>query len=1058
MTIRLFVLPFLVSAAAAAPLTVRDTTEATALTTGLTIIKGSIDLPRKGFWSVRNTYRDQDGLIEVYLRNNDQPAANDGERSAKLKDRAATQNRRSKLQRIYWACRRHAQDGANNKDRGLGNGLAPETLAGLKDWNGTIDVEQTAGIHLMPAVRMFKEVEGNMIHVEERATLLIDTTPAIDDGKHWIFDNHGRAEREEIDTARMKALGLTITPKAKSHLASLANLPDHITYGIYARRNGNPAVATFTLHNDATKQSLQATWDTRRADQGDQAIPRAWAGARLDHLSVGLISDASALPHWATTLTDQYALDNDYSIANPNDNRRRPQRSASAMSIIGGRAAIRETLQLQNITVDDKESQVPSIPVAEIPGVEITAHPFEEMLDGQPGGSLPLADWIPHDHFLLYLPKPEKIFPLLDSSSGFLFNSGTTVTGRSGSHQIKNRYLESFGVSELLMRRFLETGAIKEAAATIPDLFFIDGTEMSVVLRTGNPLLTTTALAIVGIPPGNGTTVKKNSHGEPVYWVRQGNILIISTHQDEVDAILAAKKDGTGLGQSHELRYMLTQVPLTGETVAYTYLSDPFIRKLVGPATKIGQLRRLHARADLEAASAAALLAKFDGLDAKATSLEHLAEHDYLRPAHTATDRTLRDDLVSTSATYGSPRRMHSLNREPVDLVSPEEREAYNEYLTNYNRFWRRFFDPIAIRYEQKPGGRHALETFILPLIDNSLYGGIRQAVSADDKPLPVPVIEPTPIGILSVNLNDEAWLGMIEEFSDTLTEAIGLDGTILDLLGPDIHLALHDADPIIHIGNGELAGMLGQFRGTDSSEMLGISALVSMLTRPSSIYIGLSDPDEVRRILTDSSWDDAYRNSIFNFADGSLSKITGKDQWIYRISIEDIITLRYGIEIQDRYLVINNLPFSNHLKVTGTEPAANGAAALQLNPAACVAQAPSLYSSAAQANRSAAKLGAACLLPIVLAGTDDTADAAEAHARIFGFTPVHPGVGSWSWAPEQSEITSSTYGSFWTNHQPAFDPDDPKTGIFRKVSRADLAMQFEEDGLRTTVTWRTRK
>ena len=79
------------------------------------------------------------------------------------------------------------------------------------------------------------------------------------------------------------------------------------------------------------------------------------------------------------------------------------------------------------------------------------------------------------------------------------------------------------------------------------------------------------------------------------------------------------------------------------------------------------------------------------------------------------------------------------------------------------------------------------------------------------------------------------------------------------------MHIALHDADPIIQIGNGELAGMLGQFGGSDGAEIMGISALVSMLTRPSSIHIGLSDPDEARRILMNSSWDDGGGSSIFD-------------------------------------------------------------------------------------------------------------------------------------------------------------------------------------------------
>jgi hypothetical protein len=1051
MNIRHFLFLPLLASAAAEPLTIRDTSETTSQTTDLTIVKGSVDLPRKGSWTARKLCDHQGGLTEIYLFNDDDPSANDGRRSAQLKDRAATQDRSGQIRSIYWNCRAFAEEG---------DGLAPNALIGLKNryGRGEVSAKDAAGIHLMPGIRILKKVDDKMVRVDKAETLLIDLTPVIDDGKHWILDSQGRARREEIDSARMKALGLTVRPQAKSHLTRLGTARPTITYTVMARRTGAADTSTFTVDNITTKASLEVTWDTQDPAKGDQSLCSEWAKLRLDYLRPSLIADASAIPHWATTITDQYGLDNDYTLRDDNDNRRRPQRSASAMGVIGGRAAIRETLQLQNIAVDDKKSTVPSIPVDELAGVEVAAHPFEEMLGGKPGGSLPLADWIPQDHFFLYLPKPKKLFTLLDSSSAFLFKSGATLTGHSGSHQIKDRYLESFGVSEELMRRFLDTGAIKEAAATVPDLFFIDGTEISIVMRTGNPLLTTAALALIGVPPGDGATVKKNKHGESVHWVRQGNILIISTHQDEVDAILAAKKDGTGLGQSQELRYMLTQVPVTTETVAYTYLSDPFIRNLVGPATKIGQLRRLHARADLESASAAALLAKFDGREAKATDLAYLSTHEYLRPAHTATDRTLGTDLVSVSEIYGTPRRMHSLTREPVDLISPTEKDAYAEYLTNYNRFWRRFFDPIAIRYEQKPGGQHELETFILPLIENSLYSGIRQAVSSNDNPLPVPVIEPTPVAVLSVNLNDEAWVGMIEEFSDSLTETLGLDGSVLDLLGPDIHVALHDADPIISIGNGELAGMFSQFSGMGNSEMFGISTIISMLTRPCSVHIGLSDPAEVRRILTRSSWDNTRGGNIMDFADGSLAKITGKDKWIYRISIEGIITLRFGIEVQDRYLVINNLPFSNEVTVTGNAPASNGAVALRLNPGACVIQAPALYSSAAEANRSATKIGAACLLPMILAGNEDIDAAREQHARIFGFTPVHPGTGTWSWNADHSELVSSTYASLRTNHQPEFDPEDTDTGIFRKVSRADFAMQFEEDGLRTTVTWKTRK
>ena len=1046
----LWFLLFISGTVTAAP-AVRDTTEITTATTGLTIVKGSIDLPRNGNWTARDIYGSHGNLTEIFLfKNRDQAAQDEGERSAKLKDRAAVKKRNYEIQRLYWVCRNFAKEG---------DGLAPDKLVGLEYYGDTIGEKEAAGFHFFSGVRMKEKVGDSMRDVKKSEPLLIDTTPAIDDGKHWVVDNLGEASRQTIDHPRMKALGLTIKPQAKSHLEKAGNRRTTVTYDIYARRTGAAKISTVSLLNHTTNATIDATWDTRDAAEADQSLEKTWAGIRLSYLGCSLFADASAFPHWATSLIDQYGIDNFYALRNNRENnRRRTPRSASAMGVIGGRAAIRETLQLQNISAGTDKNRIPSIPVTDIKGIEIKAHPFKEMLGDQPGGSLPLADWIPADHFFLYLPQPKKLFPLLDSSSGFLFQSGSTVTGRSGAYGIKDRYLESFGVPEKVMRRFLETGAIREIAATVPDLFFIDGTEISIVMKTGRPVLTRAALAIIGVPSGDGTTVKKNRHGEPVYWVRRDDILIISTHSKEVDAILAAKKEGAGLGQSHELRYMLTQVPLTAETVAYTYLSDPFIRKLVSPATKIGQLRRLHARADLEAAAAAALLAKFDGLDAAATDLDHLLTHKYLRRAHTATDRTLTPGFICKSETYGTPRRMSSLVRRPVELVSPAEQHAYGEYLTNYNRYWRRFFDPIAIRYEQQGDGQHTLETFILPLIENSLYNSISGKLTHLDEPLPVPVIEPAPVAMLSINLNDNAWLETIEEHSETITRTFGFNGEVLDYLGPDIHVALHDADPLATIGSGELAGLFGQFSGIDSTEMFQISTIISILTRPCSIHIGLSEPDEVKRVLTASSMTHLDTGRIFGFARGSMARVTGHDKWIYRISIEDIITMRLGIEVQGRYLVINNQPFSNQVKVTGSKPAANGAAALRLDPGACVHQAPTLYASAMEANRSAARTGAACLLPIILAGVDDIDMAGKQHMELFGFRPDHPGSGSWSWSADKSGIVSSTFGTLWANHQPPYDPEDTSISILRNVSHTDLSMQFEQDGLRTTVTWRTKK
>ena len=659
---------------------------------------------------------------------------------------------------------------------------------------------------------------------------------------------------------------------------------------------------------------------------------------------------------------------------------------------------------------------------------------------------------------MAYLPQPEKIFSVLGGGSDFIFNAGSNMTGRSASYLLQDRYRESLGLSEDLMKRFLNSGAIEEIAVTVPDLFLIDGTEMSVVMRTGKPLLTTAALALIGVPPGDGQTVKKNRHGAAVYWLRRGDILIVSTNASELKALVEAKESGTGLGQSAELRYMLTQVPVTDETVVYSYFSDPFIRHVVGPQAKIGQLRRLLARAELEEASAGSLLAKFDGHGTNAaTDLPLLQERGYIQRPVFANDVRLDQQSLSHSELYGSPARMNSLTDLDLERVSAQEKKAYDEYLDQYERYWRRYFDPIAVRYEQKGDGQHELETFILPLIENSLYGALRQFLPGPEEqiPLRVPVMEPQPIALVSCNLNESAWLGALEGFGDEFSQLLGLDPALLDLIGPDVHLAMQDADPIITLGNGELEGMLGNFGG-DRSEMMWVTVLVSVITRPCTLHIGLEDPDKVRKLLSQMAWSAPGNRDIGGFGSGSLYQITGEERWIYKYSLEDIITLRFGIEVQDRYLVINNLPFSNQVKVTGSKRAPNGAAYVELNPAACMKQLPALFTSAAENLRGNTISGAACLMPLLAAGAE-IESAQRRHRELFGFAPVHPGGGSWHWDPHHGPV-SSLYGSAWNQRQPGFDPNNKAVGLLQGISNVNIGMQFEQDGLRSKVRWTTKQ
>src|SRR6266536_2644266 len=104
---------------------------------------------------------------------------------------------------------------------------------------------------------------------------------------------------------------------------------------------------------------------------------------------------------------------------------------------------------------------------------------------------------------------------------------------------------------------------------------------------------------------------KLSGRGVPRSGPGRGDLLLVSTSRAELQAIAAV--GGASLGRSAEFRYMLTQLPLKKDTRALIYFSDPFIRRMVGPAVKIGQLRRMRARAEMEMITAGALLYTLDG-------------------------------------------------------------------------------------------------------------------------------------------------------------------------------------------------------------------------------------------------------------------------------------------------------------------------------------------------------------------------------------------------------------------------------------------------------------
>src|SRR5262249_49745845 len=101
----------------------------------------------------------------------------------------------------------------------------------------------------------------------------------------------------------------------------------------------------------------------------------------------------------------------------------------------------------------------------------------------------------------------------------------------------------------------------------------------------------------------------------------------------------------------------------------------------------------------------------------------------------------------------------------PIDKVTATESGEYERFRLEYLGLWRQFFDPIGMRVALRDG-QVKLETYILPLIENTAYNRLRQVTGEKSIPFdPSSLSDKTLLQYmlrLSAGAGDrEAWLGM---------------------------------------------------------------------------------------------------------------------------------------------------------------------------------------------------------------------------------------------------------------------------------------------------------
>jgi len=495
-------------------------------------------------------------------------------------------------------------------------------------------------------------------------------------------------------------------------------------------------------------------------------------------------------------------IENEWNIGNPDDLRNHLYDTAT------GARAIQESLQVDRMLRASTTSESRTIDIASVEGVQTKSHPFKEMMAGKEPKFSDLAKVVPADQYMLRFTSPAKLQELADFAQQWGASVLESPEVGSADAGLRSRYQKQLCLPSTVLTKVLGPALVKELAITGSDPFFREGTDVTVIFDAVSPDLLKTALdqhwkAAAAENPGadtkpegqNGST--SGVSGQPVekivtadrtvsaYRTVSGNLVIYSNSRSALHRILGThKKPDTSLASADDFRYMRTVWPQTPEAEdGFLYLSDAFIRRLTGPATKIKEKRRIEAYGSMRMVLNAAMLHGYVYGPGKVPTLEELTTAGLLDKAALASEGDISwqpQSIAISNSIYGRPQYMTPLADLSIDKITKTEQDEYVRFRDRYQQYWRRYFDPIGVRI--KVDRTISMEAYILPLIEETHYQDLKRLTGDKPQKFDLSQITTATLGRWQVSLDMEA--REVKDARQMVGSMFGKDSTLTDWIG----------------------------------------------------------------------------------------------------------------------------------------------------------------------------------------------------------------------------------------------------------------------------------
>jgi hypothetical protein len=508
------------------------------------------------------------------------------------------------------------------------------------------------------------------------------------------------------------------------------------------------------------------------------------------------------------------------------------------------------------------------------------------------------------------------------------------------------------------------------------------------------------------------------------------------------------------------------------------FLSDPFIRQLVGPASKIKEKRRLEGLTGITMATNAALWHAWQtgkppaDLNA-ALATAALTPADLATPDQPAITWDAGRQLAAGDR-YNTLHFATPLAELPIDRISREEEQDYNQFRLQYLGLWRQHFDPVGMRFRIR-NGDVGVETFILPLVRSTEYGELRRQTGGGTIPLDQSPPTAKTVGQLLTHIAPD------NPLRHELTTGLNALGVAkgAQWLGNWAVIRFDDSPMYAKLAALYERGRIG---GENIDEMVEV-----VFQMPVTLGVQIRNPLVFAGVLT------ALRTAMLNALPGAVTweplepdykgvkfvRIQATKQGLGMVrggqgKKEPFLpAIYYALVDGAWYVSLQEQPIKDMIdraeaRKKQPDPAKNVEprqinSALYVSPAAAVATKDYIRGYMEKEVQQRALANAPVWYAFqkagLLTGRDGESARQEVLFRYLGYAPVSPDGASYLYDPRADEVTNTRHGSLRRpTPKPALDPNSPLGQLLEKTRAIDADLRFREDGVHTTVTIRRDK